>query len=77
MSKHHKHSRFITLLDDLPSARDSYQDPESLTVLYTQLENLARDRSDQFNAKGKKETEKQTCRKQKCQPEEKGRNQGS
>lgn len=48
MSKHCKHSAVITLLDDLPLARDSYQATQSLAVLYTQLEILARDRSDHF-----------------------------
>jgi len=54
VSKHHKSSAVITLLDDLPLARDSYQATQLLAVLYTQLENLARDRSDHFQMQREK-----------------------
>lgn len=58
MSKHRKHSTVITLLNYLPLARYSYQVAQSLAVLYEQLGNLARDRSDLFQMQEEKSKQK-------------------
>lgn len=77
MSKHRKHSTIITLLDDLPLARDSYQAAQSLSALYTQLENLARDRSDHFQMQKEKSKQKNEPAKPTNASLRKGRNQAA